>query len=62
MHGAPLEVPYGAEDAIMRRFGWSWQDLQQAPLHFVMATLTRMSAENKWQAKKNELDANRPNR
>ena len=48
---------YGVLMTVMREYGWSWQDLQEAPADLVEEITWRMMAEQHWQAERNKKDA-----
>ena len=48
---------YGVLIAIMREFGWSWQDLCAAPADLVDELSIRVAAENHWTAQRRKRDA-----
>ena len=54
---AATPTRYGVYMAVMREYGWSWQDLQEAPADLVEEITWRMMAEQHWQAERNKKDA-----
>ncbi len=48
---------YGVLLTIMREYGWSWRDLQDAPADLVEEIAMRLTAEQHWQAERNRRDA-----
>jgi len=48
---------YGVLLAIMREYGWSWQDLCEAPNDLVEEIAMRITAEQHWTAERNKRDA-----
>lgn len=59
MYDAPnVSTPtrYGVLIAIMREYGWSWQDLLNAPADLVEEVAARLAAENHWTQEKQRRD------
>jgi len=54
---AATPTRYGVYMSIMREYGWSWQDLQEAPADLVEEITWRMTAEQHWTAERNKRDA-----
>jgi len=48
---------YGVLLTVMREYGWSWQDLCDAPADLVEEICTRTTAEQYWTAERNKRDA-----
>ena len=48
---------YGVLMSVMREYGWSWQDLQDAPADLVEEIVMRITAEQHWTAERNKRDA-----
>ena len=48
---------YGVLLAIMREYGWSWQELCEAPADLVEEVAMRLTAEQHWQAERSRRDA-----
>ena len=47
---------YGILMAIMREYGWSWQELCEAPADLVEEISMRMTAEQHWMAERRKRD------
>lgn len=48
---------YGVLLAIMREYGWGWQDLCEAPNDLVEEIAARLTAEQHWTAERSKRDA-----
>ena len=58
MHDLPFkpEGRYAIAIEIMRKMGWGWAQLQEAPTDLVEEIAFRMAQESKWTAKREKLD------
>jgi hypothetical protein len=59
MHDLPFkpEGRYAIAIEVMQKMGWGWAQLQEAPTDLVEEIAFRMAQENKWIAKRRELNA-----
>jgi hypothetical protein len=54
---APAPTRYGILIAIMREFGWSWDDVNAAPADLVEEIATRLEAEREYTEERRKRDA-----
>lgn len=59
MHDLPSKPAgrYATAIEIMRRMGWGWVQLQEAPADLVEEVAFRLMQENRWTQKRRELNA-----